>query len=75
MQIDEQVNFGTAQIPHYRTSGNYGLIIDPQLPAPSRPDSVTGGALQRHRRGQGSNPRSGMTFSGFSRCCLSNAKI
>jgi len=41
----------------------YGLIIDLQRPAPSWPDSTTGGALHRHRRGQGSNPRSGMNFS------------
>ena len=46
-----------------------------QRPAPSWPDSSTGGALHRHRRGLGSNPRSGLNFSGLSRCCLSSAKM
>ena len=27
------------------------------------------------RRGQGSNPRSGLKFSGLSSCCLSSAKM
>ena len=36
--------------------------------APSCPDSSTDGALHRHRRGQGSNPRSGLNFSGLSGC-------
>ena len=32
---------------------------------PGWPDSSTGRALHRHRRGQGSNPRSGLNFSGL----------
>ena len=46
-----------------------------QRPAPSWPDSSTGGALHRQGRGLGSNPRSGLNFSGLSRCCLSSAKM
>ena len=32
-------------------------------------------ALHRQRRGQDSNPRSGLNFPGLSRCCPSSAKI
>ena len=42
--------------------------------APSLPDSSTGETLHRNRRGQGWNPRSGLNFSGLSRCCLSSDK-
>ena len=45
------------------------------LPSPSWPDSSTGGAVQRHRRGLSSNPLSGLNFSGLSRGCLSSAKM
>ena len=49
----------------------YGHMIDPHndlLPAGS--DSETAGALHRRCRGQGSNPCSGLNFSGLSRCSL-----
>ena len=36
----------------------------------SWPDGATGGALHRHRRGQGSNP-----LSGLSHCCLGSDKM
>ena len=42
-----------------------------QRVAPSWPNSSTGAALHRHRRGQASNPRLGMNLSGRSHCCLS----
>ena len=38
-------------------------------------DSSTGRALHWHRRGQGSNPRSGLKFSCLSHCCLSSTKM
>ena len=38
-------------------------------PAPSWPDGSIGGALHRRRRGLVSNTRSGLNFSGLSRCC------
>ena len=44
-----------------------------EWPVPSWPDSPTGGALHLHRRGLGSNPRSGLNFSGHTRYCLSRA--
>ena len=44
-------------------------------PAPIWPDSSACWVLHRHRRGLGSNPRSGLNFPGLSRCCPSSAKI
>ena len=32
-------------------------------------------AMKRHHSGQGSNPQSGLNFSGVSCCCLSSAKM
>ena len=42
--------------------------------APSWPDSSTSEGLHRNRKGQGSNPRSGLNFSGNTCYCLSSAK-
>ena len=38
--------------------------------APSWPDSSTSGGLHRKRKGQGSNPRSGLNFSGHTHALL-----
>ena len=45
-----------------------------ERPKKFRCTGSTDGALHHHRRGQVSNPRSGLNFSGLSRCCLGRDK-
>ena len=46
----------------------YGLPSTRKRPAPNWPDSPTGGALDQHRRGQGSSTRSRYCLSSFRNC-------
>ena len=46
-----------------------------QRPAPSRPDSWTVRGLHQCHRVQGSNPHSGLNFSGLSHCYVSSGKM
>ena len=61
---------------HYHLSSHLWAYNWPtQWPAPSRPNSWTGRGLHQYHRVQGSNPHSGLNFSGLSHCCLSSGKM